>query len=220
MKTIKDLLGKHSGEKAIVLGAGSSVKEFKPLIDNFIQKNKPFTIGINNITDFWIPNYHLWTNNNRFRTFGKNIKNESTVLIGSNISLKVIREILGSREYVLLNRVDREGVPIEYRNGVIYGFHRTAGCLAITIAHLMGASEIAVVGMDGHTLHNYEDILSGKEKHHCYEENYKPVPLEIGIKKDKVIDGVLKTLRDYGMNFRILTPTKYEKYYDCTGLYV
>jgi len=34
------------------------------------------------------------------------------------------------------------------------------------------------------------------------------------MKKDKIIDDVLHNLQEYGIDFKILTPTKYENYYD------
>jgi len=153
-----------------------------------------FTIGVNNITDFFLPNYHLWTNTKRFRMFGKNIHKRSDVLLGAGIHLKTVREVIGNRDYTVINFTDmKEGVPIGYKNGngKILGFYRTAGNLSIMIAHLMGAKQIDIVGMDGHTFHNYEDVKSGKKGHHCYTENYEPFPKEICIKKDKITNNVL-----------------------------
>jgi len=220
MKTIENLIGVRKGETALVICAGATVKEYEKQIKHFIEETNPFTIGINNMTHLFVPDYHLWTNNRRFRTFGKNIKDKPILLLGSNISLKVIKDTIGSRDYIVLNRIDREGVPINYKNGTIYGYHRTAGCTAITVSHLLGAKEINVVGMDGHTRHKYEDVISGIEHHHCYNEDYIPYPKEICMKKDKIVNGVLKSLEKYGMNFKILTPTVYEDYYDSTRLHI
>lgn len=220
MRTIKDLINKEKGRSALVVGTGSTIKEKKDAISSFIKKTNPFIVGVNNMTEFWVPDYHVWTNNNRFRTYGKNISPKSTLLLGSNISIKIINKVIGSMDYVVLERVDREDLPIKYENGVIYGYHRTAGCTSITIAHLLGAEEISVVGMDGHTLHNYEDVKSGVRDHHFYDENYTPYSSEIRIKKDKIVGGVLQSLEDYGINFKILTPTKYRRFYDSTRLHI
>lgn len=220
MKTIKDLVGTRKGENALVICAGSSTRKNREQINGFVAKTSSFTIGINNITDFYIPRYHLWTNTKRFRTFGKNIYPKSTLLLGSNIYIKVIKEVIENREYVLINYTDmKEGVPIDYKDGKIYGFYRTAGCLSIMIAHLMGAKEINIIGMDGHTLYDYKDIKSGKKRHHCYNEDYTPYSQEICIKKDKVVNGILHSLKDYGIKFNILTPTKYENFYNSVKLY-
>ena len=221
MKTIKDLINTRSGETALIIAAGSTVKKYREEIWNFIKNEGPFTIGVNNITDFFIPNYHLWTNTKRFRTFGKNIHKRSNILLSAGIHLKTVREVIGNRSYTVVNFTDmKEGVPIDYKKGKIFGFYRTAGNLAIMVAHLMGAKEINIVGMDGHTLHDYEDVKTGKKSHHCYAENYEPYPKEICIKKDEITNKVLSSLRNYGIDFRIITPTIYGEFYDSTRLHI
>ncbi|MFW9871678.1 MAG: hypothetical protein ACFFG0_01160 [Candidatus Thorarchaeota archaeon] len=221
MKTIKDLIGTRKGEKALIIAAGSTVKYFREDIWKFIEREAPFTIGINNITDFFIPNYHLWTNTKRFRTFGKGIHKKSRLLLSYGIHLKTVKEVVDKREYTVINFTDmKEGIPIGYKKGKIYGFYRTAGNLSIMIAHLMGAVEINIVGMDGHTFYDYEDVKSGKKPHHCYAENYEPFPEDICIKKDQITNKVLKSLREYGIKFQIITPTKYEEFYDSTRLHI
>ena len=214
MRTIKDLIGKEKGKSILILCTGSTVKEKKKDIDVFIEKERPVLIGVNNLSGFWVPDYHIWTNNGRFRTFGKNIKSKSTLLLGSNISIKVINNTIGTRDYIVLERVDREGSPIDYRNGVIYGYHRTVGCVAITVSYLLGAKEINIVGMDGHTLNSYEDVRSGRKAHHFYDEKYVPYSPEICVKKDEITKSVLQNLKNYGINFNIITPTVFKKFYD------
>ncbi len=214
MKTIKDLIGKQKKKKALIICAGSSVRNEKKEIWSFIKREKPFTIGINNISEFFTPHYHLWTNTKRFRNFGHNINKSSNVLLGAGIHLKTVREVIGPRDYTLINFTDmKSGVSIGYSKGKILGFYRTAGNLAIMIAHLMGASEVNIVGMDGHTIHKYEDVKSGRETHHCYDEDYKPYPKDVCIKKDYIVTGVLDSLRKYGIDLEILTPTVYENFY-------
>lgn len=212
METIKNLINIKKDRIGLVICAGSSVKENKKQIDQFIKEKNPVTIGINNISHLYKPEYHLWTNTKRFRNFGHKTHNDSKLLLGSNISIKVIKEVIGNRKYTLINYTDQEGIPIGYKKGKIYGHYRTAGCLAIMILHLMGVSKINIVGMDGHTIHEYEDIKSGKIQHHCYEENYIPYLEDMCIKKDKLIDKILNSLKNYGINFKILNPTIYENF--------
>lgn len=219
MKTIKDLINIHKGKNAIVIGAGATLIEYQKQIDNFIKETAPIIIGVNNMTSFWIPDYHMWTNNQRFRTYGKNIDPTSTILLGSNISLKVIKEVIDKSEYVVLNRVDREGVPIKYKNGTIYGYFRTAGCLAIMILHLMGVDKISVIGMDGYTLYNQHSIETGKKSQHCYGKGFTDTATwKTCIKKDEIIDAALQNIQNYGIDFKIITPTKYKRFYDSTTL--
>lgn len=222
MDTIKNLINTREGEPALIIGAGATIKEKEEHIDNFIKETNPFIIGINNMTAFWTPSYHLWTNTQRFRTYGKNINSNSKLLLGSNISLKIINEIVGNRNYTLINYTDmKEDVPIGYKKGKIYGFYRTAGCLAIMIAHLMGAEEINVVGMDGYSLHRQEDVVSGKESQHCYGQGLTDTAdWKTCVKKDKLINKALLNLKNYGIDFKIITPTKYGDLYDSTRLHV
>lgn len=221
MNTIKNLIDTRKGESALIIGAGASIKENRNSINNFISENDPFIVGINNITEFWIPDYHLWTNTQRFRTYGQNIHRDSILLLGSNISLNVIKEVIGSRDYILINYTDKAGTSLDYSNGKIYGYYRTAGCLAIMIAHLMGAKDISVVGMDGYSLYKQEDIVSGKESHHCYGQGFTDTAdWDTCVKKDFLISNILKRLKKYGINFSIITPTKYGDVYDSTRLHI
>ena len=107
----------------------------------------------------------------------------------------------------------KEGIPLGYENGKILGFFRTAGNLGVMIAHLMGASEVNIVGVDGHTYYKYDDIKSGKQQHHCYNEKYEPFDKETCILKDEITSRVFKNLREYGINLKILTPTVHEEFY-------
>ena len=138
MDTIKNLINVHQKRMGLVICSGYSIKEQKSQIDNFILKYDPITIGINNMNDFWIPQYHLWTNTKRFRNYGNKINKESKLLLGCNISIKIIKEVIGKRQYSLINYTDKEGIPVGYKKGKINGHFRTAGCLSIMILHLMG----------------------------------------------------------------------------------
>lgn len=221
MKTIKNLVGTRKGENATIICAGSTIKDYQWQINDHIKYTNSFTIGINNMTKYFMPDYHLWTNTQRFRSYGKNINPISNILLGSNISLKVINEIIKSKGYVLVNYTDKEGIPIDYKKGKIYGYYRTAGCLAIMIANIMGASEINIVGMDGYSKYEYKDLESGNESQHCYGKGFTDTATwETCIKKDKLINGVLKNIKNYGINFKIITPTKYGEFYDSSRLYI
>ena len=72
-----------------------------------------------------------------------------------------------------------------------------------------GVSNICVVGMDGHTL--YPD---DKKFHHSYDEDYTPFPENIRISKDALINKILASLRSYGINFELISNTKYQKFYN------
>jgi len=216
MKTIKDIIGNHKGRSGLVICAGSSVRDYKDRIYDFMRRNNTVTIGINNVVDLYSPEYHLWTNTKRFRDYGDKIKYTTNLMIGQNISIKLVREVLKmaryTKEYTLVNYTDQDGIPIGYKNGKIYGHYRTAGCLAIMILHMMGITDLNIVGMDGHTLHDYDKIKSGEINHHCYDEDYVPFPNDVCVAKDELIVKILTSLQDFGIRFNILTPTVYEQF--------
>lgn len=212
METIQNLIDIKKGRIGLIVCAGVTSLQFIRQINKFIKEKNPVIIGVNNISHLYFPEYHLYTNTSRFRNFGKKINKKSNLLLGSNISIKVIKEIIGDQKYNLINYSDKEGIPINYKKGKIQGHFRTSGCLSIMILHLMGIKEINIVGMDGHTIHNYNDIKSGKISHHCYEEDYIPFSKTVCIEKDDLIKKILKSLNDFGINFKILTPTIYKKF--------
>ena len=197
MLTVKDLIGSIKERNVVIVGAGASIKEKYNQIDKFITDNNAVTFGINNATSCWAVNYGVWTNTQRFRTYGKNISPESKLLLGHNIPLKIINGIIGNKEYFLINYTDmNKDIPIRYKNGKIYGYYRTAGCLSIMIAHIMGAKKISIVGMDGYSLYKEKDLINGDKFQHCYTNidgtgytdtaDYKTC-----VKKDKEINNVL-----------------------------
>jgi len=219
MNTIKNLIGIGKGRTMLIIGAGATLKQNEKDITKFIEKTNPLTIGINNMTGFYVPDFHVWTNTQRFRTYGHTIDSKSSVLLGTNISLKLIKQVIGVRDYTLINYTDKEGIPMGYKNGKLYGHYRTAGCLSIMIAHIMGVDVINVVGFDGYTLYPQTDVASGNASQHCYGTGHTDTAdWATCIKKDVIIDNVLQNLKDYGINFSIITPTKYEKFFDSSIL--
>jgi len=65
MKTIKYLINSEKGKKALIICAGPSVLDYKEKIDEMCKDENVFTIGINNMTHLFVPDYHLWTNTQR-----------------------------------------------------------------------------------------------------------------------------------------------------------
>jgi len=227
MKTIRDLCRIEIERDALILCTGASIIDSTEQIHGFVRRTNPFVIGVNNVTNFLIPDYHLWTNWKRLKTFGKNINIKSKLLLGSGIPFEYIKEVIGLRDYFLIDYIEKEDgvfketMPIKYKEGKIYGFYRTAGCLAIMVAHIMGASQVNIVGMDGLTFHKRKDVFFGKKSQRYYDKGYTTpggFDWEYCVKIDKIVKRVLHNLREYGVNFRILTPTMHKNFYDGTVL--
>jgi hypothetical protein len=214
MKKLREFENAEAGRTFLICGAGSTLSEFREEILTFVEKEKPVIIGINNMTGLLVPTYHVWTNTGRFREFGHTISSQSTPIFRCSKMAKVIKE-RWKDDYVCVDYVDEEGEVIKYKNGMIRGYYRTAGCLAIMIAHIMGAKRIHIVGMDGYTYQSKEDIDNGKIGQHFYgtgmTDNYD---WEGCLHKDNLVKNVLRSIKDYGGNFSIITPTIFKDFYD------
>lgn len=128
----------------LVIGAGGTLREYEEPIKDFISDSRPVTIGINYMTEFCIPDYHLWTNKQRYRDFGGCINKQSKMMFGCGMPKKLIKKHFKG-DYISVDYDGTVGNSIRYEEGKIYGDFRTAGCLAIVIAHLFGASNIVTV---------------------------------------------------------------------------
>lgn len=198
------LENKYINYNFLIIGAGSTIKEYKENINKIYEDENTISIGINNMVDYFIPTFHLWTNTVRFKTFGKNIRSESKVLIGQNIKKDIVNKIY-PYDYYRVNYIDKKGTQLKYKNGKIQGYFRTAGCLAIYLAYLMGANKIQIVGMDGYTLNKDQ---------HCYGQGMTDGNTwEQCKEKDQIVYNVLKDINKFNINFEILTPTVFEQFY-------
>ena len=95
----------EKGHNMVVVGAGGSLKDFKSDIVKFIDKVDGSVIGINKMTDFYFPKYHLWTNRQRWGSFGSCINSGSILLFGPSIKKKAIRQ----HYHGPINRLDYVG---------------------------------------------------------------------------------------------------------------
>jgi len=212
IKSFDNYINQYNSYDFVIIGAGSSIKKYENKIKNFIRDKK--TIGINNITHLFIPDFHVWTNNQRLNEYGGCISQNSILILGDGIRKEMIDKHK-IESFVLLEYDDSEGIPIDIRNGKIYGYFRTAGCLSIMIAHCLGAKNIYIVGMDGYTLYPKDDLKNMKKDHHCYGKGYTDdASWEKCLIKDEKVYSCLKSIHNYGVNFSILTPTIFNDFFN------
>ena len=209
--SFQSVLDKHKGREFLVCCPGKNIIEWKERVSSFALENELMVIGLNKVPDIIVPNYHLFTNNDKYEHYGDNT-GSSTVLLGSGIRKEWILKH-SPREYVLVKYNDRnKNEPDKYNSNkdVIEGYYRTSGNLAIMVSHLMGASVVYIAGMCGFTfqfdgtVHYYKaeigrDVKSKKEWHRKY---------------DNPVGRSLDNLKAYGIKFKIITPTIYEKHFD------
>jgi hypothetical protein len=202
------------GKHVMVIGAGGSLREYRDKILKYIEDNNIVTIGINCMTSMCVPDYHLWTNTQRFRDQNSCISEKSKMLFGCGLSKDLIRKHYKG-EYEVIDYDGRSQSFVSYEDGKIKGNFRTAGILAIMVVHVKGAKKIDIVGMDGFTLYSKKDLDKKKHNQHCYGSGHTDDAIwEQDLKKDELVYDGLRALEKYGINFRILTPTKFEYFYD------
>lgn len=214
MKTIFDIKNSQKGRSVLVLGSGGAIKTYGSMVKKLIKNDNLKTIGINNISSFHVPDYHVWTNTGRLKEFGHTINSSSVVLFGSNIKKDVISSIWPNK-YISVPYTDKDGLAIKISSNHIQGNFRTAGCLSIVIAHILGFDNIYVAGMDGYTFNSWESMENGSASQHFYgngltDNNSK----EICQKKDDQVKESLNSISSYGINFSIITPTIFNSFYN------
>jgi hypothetical protein len=198
----------------LIVGTGRGVKDYRDKILKYIEDNDIVTIGINRMTSLCIPDYHFWTNRQRFRDQHDCINEKSKLLLGCGLSEDFVRKY-HKGDYTVIKYDNKIQSHVSYEDGEIRGNFRTAGILSIMIAHINGAKKIDIVGMDGYTLHDKEELLSKKANHHCYGVGYtEDACWTKCVAKDKAVEDGLFGLKEYGVDFRILTPTKFKDFYD------
>jgi len=199
----------------IIVGAGKTIADNESKLKDFIADNDCKVIGINYMTNFRHPDYHLCTNRQRLKAFGQCIDaTKSRLMFHYRMPKDIIRRFhKGPYIKVVYSDDDRFAERFAIRESHIKGRFRTAGVLAIAIAHLMEAENIWVAGMDGYTLHPRDDVQSGKATQHCYGTGHTDdVPWEDGVAKDAAVQSCLDNLSKY-VSFKIITPTKFENHY-------
>ncbi len=205
---MRDLLNSRKGENCLLICTGKTIAKYdKKLPYYWDTDNNMFTFGMNSASSAMALNYHLFTNNDRIKNYNSNYCED--LLIGSHIKT----ENRPIRDYTLINYTDRDvNEPIGYENGIIKGYYRTSGCLAIMIAHLMGAKKIYIAGMDGFT-YNFDGNVHFHKDDRNNKNNVKSKK-EWLERYDKPVMKVLDNLKEYGCEFKIITPTLFEKHYD------
>jgi len=203
-------------KNVMIVGAGRSVLDYRDSILKYIDNNNVITIGINLMTSLCVPDYHLWTNKKRYIAQNRCISSKSKLLFGSGMSSGLIRRFYKG-DYEVVKYINKSSFDISYDGKVIRGNFRTAGILAVMVAHLGGCKRIDIVGMDGFTFYDKKDLKNNKKNQHCWGEGYSDdADWEKCLKKDDLVYNGLNSLKTYGANFRVLTPTKFDDFYDST----
>lgn len=206
-------INKHVGKEFLIYCPGKNIDKFKDAVDKFVKERDPIIIGSNKIKGLIVPTYHLFLNNDKFNHYRNMVDDRSVLMLG-----RYIRRRLLPSKYVKIHYTDRDELETlwyDKKKDVIHGYYRTSGNLAIMMAHLMGAEKVYVAGMSGFT---YE--FDGNTHYYDAEldkSDFKPE--EVWFEKyDQPTIRCLDKLKDYGIDFKLITPTIYEDHFDGTIL--
>lgn len=192
------------GNNIVIIGAGSTLLDYKSKLYEFIRTNKAITIGINNMTSIFIPNYHLWIDKNRFLKFGDTINNSSIPIFNYKWSDTFIRTHWNGKYKRVYYTDDQNKLSLTGK--FINGNFRTAGSLAIMMAYKWNKNnKIFIAGMDGYTYNS--------NKVHCYGIGFTDRRNEAQ-NKDDIVQKTLDSIHSFGVNFKIITPTVFKDYYE------
>jgi len=139
------------------------------------------------------------------------------MLFGYGMPEGLIRKHFKGSDYSRIFYTDQgAGATVSYDGKYLLGNFRTAGVLAVAIAHfLMKAKKIDIVGMDGYTLHKKSNLKRSTRSHHCYGSGYTDdASWDQCLKKDERVLSDLRGLDESGVKFNILTPTKFDEFFD------
>jgi len=210
MKDVIQFANKYKGRAFLIIGAGGTLDTHRCQIEKFIANKNPVVIGINNMTDIHIPDYHLWTNTKRYINFGNTISEKSIPILSHKFSKKLIHKHW-KKDFVKIFYTDCPKHKIKIEEKYIKGHFRTAGCLSIVMSHIFGSNDINIVGMDGYTYIKGGDV----QGQHFYGTGMTDgEDWSVMKKKDDIVNRVLKNINNFGIKFKILTPTVFDKFYD------
>ena len=198
-------------------------------------------MGCNYINDFFIPDYHFWGDSRRYLRYGSCVSKKSNLIFGQYISPKIIKKYWKgpydvikytqkkwkkSYENPKSNKYGMGEVKYDHKKGIYQGVFRTMGSLMIFWAHVNKAFKISIVGMDGYTFYSKDSLKNKIGSQHCYGKGFTDISANshgtknsekfyyFCDKKDDDIYKTLKSLKNYGVEFEIITPTVYKDFYN------
>ncbi len=201
----------HKGRKILILANGASLLSHKKEIQEFIDREKPVTIGVNFLQGTIVPDYHLFINRKRFQKYVPTINKKSKLLVPSYFGKDFVKEAnIDECDYFDLETVGIDN-PSVIENTIQLCVYPNVSISAILLAQLMGASEIYAVGIDG-----YVDEMN-KKMVFFYNENDTPDDKDIASIRyemfSKELERTNNFLQDKSVPFFIITPTSHKKYY-------
>ncbi len=208
----------HKDRDFLLLATGPTVERYKEDIMGFINRVNPITIGCNNISKLYTPNYHAFINRKRFVENISFIDKEKTrVIISPYIAKWIIRRHFRD-EYWPLMFADRPEGDFRISDGILFSSCKTSALMMIGLSIVMGAKKIHIAGLDGYSKYFLDgekiNCLDVKSKYGSFEKDRRHY-----LRLEQLNERYLKEMDDYffakrGNRLKIITPTVHAKYYD------
>lgn len=201
----------HKGKKILIVANGPSLANNKKEIQDFIDSEKPITIGVNYLQGIVKPDYHLFINRKRFQKYAAQVDKNSKLLLPSFFGKQFVAEAgVNDATYFDLEIADKTN-PTVIENTTQMCVYPNVSISAILLAYQMGASEVYAVGIDG-----YIDEIN-KKMVYFYNENDTPDDKDVASIRyemfSKELERTNNFLQDKSVPFFIVTPTSHKKYY-------
>lgn len=201
-------------------------------------------IGCGKMNHIIVPDYQIWNDRRGFGIYGKYMSQKPFHVFRHHFTKKLIKKYIKGEYGIIemintssLKKSDSyDNIKFGYKKSgkIIMGNFKTIGCRAIFWAYACGAKKIEIVGKDGYTFYTQKELEEGQGKtkkisQYCWGKGFSAWTLrgwsmhKTSRKKiykyfkrdqDDIIYKVLREMRDYGVKFRIITPTVFKDFYD------
>lgn len=205
------LKDKFKGRKFLVIATGPSILKHKDQILELQKRENCVTIGVNNLQNFFQPEFHVFVSRKRFQQYAAQVARASTLLIPSFFGPSLIEQNFKGPYHFFDVVMPCEPDLAPVSDTTQYCLSLNVAVSAILLAYSMGASTIYAVGMDG-----YADELN-KNMVYFYNEDSRIEDKETASyryeKLTRELDRINAFLQQKSVPFFILTPTSHKKYY-------
>lgn len=199
---------KFKNRNFLIIANGTSIKEHKKEIEQFIKDKNCVVIGTNYLENLYKPDFHCFVSRRRFLKYINSVS--STLLLPSFFGKELVKyNTKNDVKYFDAKIVDTIENSLFDNDTHLYKYLNVA-ISAIYCAYQMGAKEIYAVGIDG--FGKNADKLEYFYKEDDVYEN-KEYLMQAYQEFSESLDIVNKFLESKCIPFSIITKTSHDKYY-------
>ena len=204
---------RHRGRDFIVLANGKTLRTRCEAIQRFIKDFAPIVMGANFLGGLFKPDYHAFSNQQRFVDYVGQVDGDSRLLVSTVFDEHLIRDCT-TREVERIVHLNRTSNRFDIVNGVITTNCKTISILLVAVAIVMGAKRVFIAGMDGYR--NRDDYMS--DNFHFYDESDQTGVFRALLEIHDANEALLTSINEYLIErnreeLRIITPTSHKHFY-------